>query len=61
MKSNENRKLFGIRDFESLDCDDNSRKVLGEILEWLRIRDPTLWSNHDELEIEVEIIYEDLD
>ena len=61
MKSNKNRKLFGIPDFESMDCDDNSRKVLGEILEWLRIRDHTLWSNHDELEIEVEIIYEDLD
>ena len=60
MKSNKNRKLFGIPDFESYDCDDNCKKVLTELLEWIKIKDPTIWDNSDELEVEVEIIYEDI-
>ena len=55
-----NKKLFGIPDFESLDCDNNSRKVISEILEWIKIKDPTIWDNTDELEVEVEITYEDI-
>ncbi len=54
-------KLFGIPDFENLDADNNRDKVVTEILEWIKIQDPVIWDNGDELEIEVEIIHEDLD